>query len=66
MYNLIEYNYSKSLWQYYRDEPVLKNADAVFDFTNDNNNNNNNNSNSFKRKQKITGQTSNDNTKRLK
>ena len=36
MYNLIEYsdNYLKiygSLWQYYRDEPSLNNADAVVD-----------------------------------
>ena len=34
MYNLIEYsnNYSKtsgSLWQYYRDEPDLTDADAI-------------------------------------
>ena len=37
MYNLIEYsyNYSKasgSLWQYYRDEPVLNYADAIANF----------------------------------
>ena len=31
MYNLIEYsnNYSGSLWQYYRDEPDLTDADAI-------------------------------------
>ena len=37
MYNLIEYsyNYSKtsgSLWQYYRDEPVLNYAGAIANF----------------------------------
>ena len=37
MYNLIEYsnNYSKtsgSLWQYYRDEPALINADTIANF----------------------------------
>ena len=37
MYNLIEYsdNYSKtsgSLWQYYRDEPALKDAGALANF----------------------------------
>ena len=42
MYNLIEYsdNYpktSRSLWHYYRDEPLLTN-DAIADFPTDNNN----------------------------
>ena len=37
MDNLIEYNdaylkTSGSLWQYYRDEPVLDNNDNIFDF----------------------------------
>ena len=37
MYNLIEYNYnysktSASLWQYYRDEPVLNYASAIANF----------------------------------
>ena len=37
MYNLIEYshNYSKtsrSLWQYYRDEPALTDAGAIANF----------------------------------
>ena len=56
MYNLIEYrgNYaetSRSLQQYYRDEPVIKNDRDVVDFPNDLD------SASFKYKQKITGQT---------
>ena len=43
MYNLIEYsdNYCKtsgSLWQYHRDEPVLKDNDAIADFPADDNN----------------------------
>ena len=52
MYNLIEYsdNYSKtseSLWQYYRDEPAINDADGnIGDFPG--------NSASFKLKQKIT------------
>ena len=50
MYNLIECsnNYSKtsgSLWQYYRDEPALINADARNSFAG--------NSVSFKYKQKL-------------
>ena len=61
IYNLIEFsnNYSKtsrSLWQYYRNEPVLGNNDSIVDLPNDNN------SASFKFKQKITGQTGNDGT----
>ena len=43
MYNLIEYsdNYSKtskSLWQYYRDEPYLDKNGTIADFSADNNN----------------------------
>ena len=62
MYNLIEYSdaYSKtlaSLWQYYRDEPVLDNNGNIIYFPDDNNN-----SASFKFKQKITGQTGNGST----
>ena len=60
MYNLIEYsdNYSKtsrSLWQYYIDEPALNNVGAIVDFLG--------NSALFKFKQKITGSTGNDDTK---
>ena len=56
MYNLIEYsgNYaetSRSLQQYYRDKPVIKNDRDIVDFPNDLD------SASFKYKQKITGQT---------
>ena len=61
IYNLIEFsnNYSKtsrSLWQYYGNEPVLGNNYSIVDLPNDNN------SASFKFKQKITGQTGNDGT----
>ena len=61
MYNLIEYsdNYSKtsgSLWQYYRDEPALTDSGAVTNFSR--------NSASFKFKQKITGSTGDDGTKK--
>ena len=43
MYSLIEYsdNYSKTsgnLWQYYKDEPSLNNADNIIDFPADDNN----------------------------
>ena len=41
MYNLIEYNDSKTsvrLWQYYRDEPFLDANGALADFPADNNN----------------------------
>ena len=63
MYYLIEYSdaYSKilgSLWQYYRDEPVLGNNKNIIDFHVDNNN-----SISFKFKQQITAQTKNGDTK---
>ena len=56
MYNLIEYsdNYLKtlgSLWQYYREEPVLNDAGAIANFSAANN------SASFKFKQKITCET---------
>ena len=60
IHNLVEYsdNYSKisrSLWQYYRYEPALTDDGAIDDFPG--------NSTSFRFKQKITGQTDNDNTK---
>ena len=60
MYNLIECSdaYSKtsrSLWQYYRDEPALDNNGNINDFPA----NNNNNCVSFKLNQKITGKTGN-------
>ena len=60
MYNLIEYgdNYSKilgSLWQYYRDESALTNADVLDNYPG--------NSASFKFNQKITGSTGDDGTK---
>ena len=63
MYNLTEYSdiYSKksgSLWQYYRDEPVLGATDNVIHFPADNNN-----SISFKFKQKITVKIGKDDTK---
>ena len=56
IYNLMEQSdsYLKtrgSLWQYYKDKPVLDNDDRVIDFLA-----NNNNSISFKFKQQITGQ----------
>ena len=59
MYNLIEYsdNYSKtsgSLWQYYRDEPILNDHGVIADFAADDNN-----SVSFKFKTKIAGRTGN-------
>ena len=56
MYNLLEYsdNYSKtsgSLWQYYRDEPVLTDTGAIADFSAADN------SSLFKFKQKTTRKT---------
>ena len=66
MYNLIECSNScsktpGSLWQCYRDEPVL--ANSIFaDFPSDNDNYYHLND-SFKFKQEITGQTGNDGTK---
>ena len=63
MYDLIEYsdNYSEtsgSLWEYYRDEPVLNNNGAIIDFPADNNN-----SALFKFKTKITDRKGNDGIK---
>ena len=63
MYNLIEYcdaysKTSRSLLQYYRDEPALDANDNIIDFSV-----NTNNSISFKFKQQITGQTVNVGTK---
>ena len=57
MYDLIEYSdtftkTSGSLYQYYRDEPVLNNNVNIINFLDDDNN-----SISFKFKQQITGQT---------
>ena len=56
VYNLIEYsdNYSKKSggsWQYFRDNPAVKNNDDIVIFTK------NNLTESFKLKEKITGQT---------
>ena len=66
IYNLIEFSdaYSKtsrSLWQYYRDEPALDNNGNIIDYPDDNNN-----SALFKFKQKITRQTGNGGTKMFK
>ena len=66
MYNLIKYsdNYSttsRSLWQYYRDEPFLDNNGAIAGFAADNNS-----SASFKFKTKVVGRTGNDGTKNVK
>ena len=63
MHNLIEYSNaylktSRSLWQYYRDEPAIDANNNITDFPV-----NDNNSNSFKFKQQITGQTGNNSTK---
>ena len=65
MYHLTEYsdnylNTSGTLWQYYRDETSLNNADAVVDFTGVNHN-----SKSFKYKQKITCVTDANGTKNV-
>ena len=65
MYHLIDYNdnYSKtrgSLWQYYRDEPVLTDASAIANFTS------NYISDSFYFKEKIMGKTNNNGTKMFK
>ena len=62
MYNLIEHSdaylkRSKSLWKYYREEPVLDSNRNIIDFPDDNNN-----SALFKLEQKITGQTGNGDT----
>ena len=66
MYNLIECSNtysqtSRSLWQYYRDEPALDGNDNIIDFPA-----NNNVSNLFKFKQQITGETGNGGTKDVK
>ena len=63
IYNLIEHsnNYSKtseSLWQYYRDQPVLTNAGALDNFPV--------NSAWFKFEQKTTGSAGDDGTKAIK
>ena len=63
IYNLVEYdnNYSKpsgSLWQYYRDEPLLDANDTITDFSAANNSHA-----LFKLKQKITGSTAASGTK---
>ena len=60
IYDLIEYsdNYSKtseSLWQYYRDEPVLADAGILDNFSG--------NTASYKFKQKTTGSTGDHDTK---
>ena len=65
-YNLLEYsdnysNISGSLWQYYRDEPALNNAENIIDVSA-----NNNNSVLLKFKEKITGKTDEDRTKMMK
>ena len=61
IYNSIEYSdacskTSRSLWQYYRDEPVLDNNNDIIDFSANNNNN-------TLFKQQITGKTGNGGTK---
>ena len=66
MHTLIEYgvNYSKtprSLWHYYRGEPVLNANGGIADFPA-----NNNNSASFLFKTKVAGRTENDGTKNVK
>ena len=62
MFSLIEYsdknsNTSPSLWQSYRDKPAVNDDSIIADFSD--------NSASFKFKEKITGQTGNDDTKDL-
>ena len=64
MYNLIEYsdNYSKtsgSLWQYGKDMPAVDNNNATVNFDENNLNN------SFNFKEKMTGQTGDDETKNI-
>ena len=66
MYNLIEYNdaylkTSRSLCQYYIDEPALDANDNIIDFSADSSN-----SISFKLKQQITAQTGNGSSKDVK
>ena len=62
MYSLMKYSdaylkTSRSLWQYYRDEPAIENNNITGFPAN------NNNSTSFKFKEQITGQTRNGGTK---
>ena len=64
MYNLIEYsdNYSKTsgiLFQYCRDVPALEKGGAVTDFTEANG------TDSFNLKEKLTGQTGDNGTKKV-
>ena len=64
LYNLIEHsdNYSKTfgiLWQYDRDEPFIGDNDNIIDVPDDPD------SASFNYKQKITGQTGNNETKNV-
>ena len=64
MYNLLDFsnNYSKtsrSLFQYYKDEPALSNHGAVVDYAD------NNTTDLFKYKEEITSQTSKDGTKNV-
>ena len=77
MYDLIEYcdiqsKTSRSLWQYYRDEPALEDTNNIINFPNDDDNNNNsknNNNNSNKSisfKEKMTEKTGNDGKNMLK
>ena len=77
MYDLIEYcdiqsKTSRSLWQYYRDEPALEDTNNIINFPNDDDNNNNsknNNDNSNKSisfKEKMTEKTGNDGKNMLK
>ena len=66
MYNLVEYSdndlkTSGNLWQCYRDEASLNNADAILDFTGFNQNNK-----LFQYKLKITGVTGFNDTSKLK
>ena len=66
MYNLVEYSdndlkTSGNLWQCYRGEASLNNADAILDFTGFNQNNK-----LFQYKQKITGVTGFNDTSKLK
>ena len=51
---------SRSLWQYYRNEPITSDAVNILNFTGVDD------SNLFKTKQKITYQTGNDDKKKLK
>ena len=66
MYNLVEYsdNYLKTsgvLWQFYRDVSALDDDDVITDFTEDNATTKSSNV-----KVKLSGQTGNNGTKKLK